>query len=177
MRRAIAAAAVAAIVCLIPAGCKAKRKQARVEEAGQDATLASTVHVADPRTAPQLVNGFYDVEQNAWRWTAGRFTVMLRPPRGAAEKGAVLNLKFAVPDVVLAKLKTISLDASVGGTTFPPETYTQAGEFTFQRDIPADLLKGDTVKVDFHLDKSLPPSGSDARELGVIVTSVGLESK
>jgi hypothetical protein len=33
------------------------------------------------------------------------------------------------------------------------------------------------VKVDFQLDKAIPPSGQDQRELGVVVNSVSLEAK
>jgi hypothetical protein len=33
------------------------------------------------------------------------------------------------------------------------------------------------LRVDFHLDKALAPSSADARELGIVVVSIGLESK
>jgi hypothetical protein len=33
------------------------------------------------------------------------------------------------------------------------------------------------VRVDFQLDKSIPPSGADLRDLGVVVLSAGLELK
>jgi hypothetical protein len=33
------------------------------------------------------------------------------------------------------------------------------------------------VRVDFQLDKSMPPSGADARDLGVVVLSAGVELK
>jgi hypothetical protein len=65
----------------------------------------------------------------------------------------------------------------VNESELSPETYTQAGEFTYSRDVPAKLLSGDSVKVEFFLDKSLPPGAGDLRELGVVVTSAGLESK
>jgi hypothetical protein len=33
------------------------------------------------------------------------------------------------------------------------------------------------VRVDFELDKAIPPSEKDARELGVVVSKIGLELK
>jgi hypothetical protein len=39
------------------------------------------------------------------------------------------------------------------------------------------VFTGETVRVDFQLDKAMPPSGADRRELGIIVLSIGLESK
>jgi len=177
MRTKIVATLLAAGVLMAGAGCK-RRDRVRIQQIEEEGPqLATAIHVADPRASAQLVSGFYDVEQNAWRWTAGKFAVILRPPRGAAQKGAVLRLKFSVPEAVIDKLKAVSLGASIDGTALSPETFTQSGEFTYQRDVPGALLARDTAKVDFSLDKSLPPGAGDQRELGVIVTSVGFEAK
>ncbi|MCL5746505.1 MAG: hypothetical protein M1541_21670 [Acidobacteria bacterium] len=158
-------------------GCNRKEK-IRVQQTEEEgATLASMVHMADPQAGSQLVSGFYDIEQNAWRWTAGKFAVVLKTPRGASSAGAMLQFKFSVPDAVLAKLKTVSLDAKVNGKSLSPESYTQPGEFVYSRDIPASLLTGNSVRVDFALDKCLSPGEVDQRELGVIASSIGLEPK
>ena len=39
--------------------------------------------------------------------------------------------------------------------------------------MPPNLLAGESVKVDFALDKALPPGASDQRELGLVVSAVG----
>jgi hypothetical protein len=154
-----------------PLGCKRKR-------AGQEAPgMVSTVHMGDPRTETQLISGFYGIEQSAWRWTGRRFSLVLRPPLGAAQRGGTLELRLTVPPVIIEKLKTISLSATIGATALPPETYTQPGDYTYMREVAPALLAGDSVRVDFQLDKSLPPSGADLRDLGVVVLSAGLESK
>jgi hypothetical protein len=154
-----------------PLGCK--RQQADQEAPG----MASTVHMGDPRIGNQLVSGFYGIEQNAWRWTGRRFSLVLRPPFGSAQKGATLQLRLTVPPVVIEKLKTIALSATIGGSTLPPETYTQAGDYTYTREVAPALLAGESVRVDFQLDKSMPPSGADLRDLGVVVLSAGLGLK
>jgi hypothetical protein len=169
---------VLAVACAAAPGCKRKDKiqvQETIEE--PETTLVSTVHVADPAASQQLLKGFHTVEQNAWRWTMGKFSVLLRPPRTASEKGAVLQLKLAVPDPVIAKLKSVSLSASISGVALPAETYSQAGEFTYSREVPAKALQGETVQVDFALDRFLPSGAADARELGIVVSMVGLEPK
>jgi hypothetical protein len=176
MTRFVPAAVLAASLCLA-AGCKRQDAVKLQQTEEEPARLASIVHVADPRVSAQLLSGFHEIEQNSWRWTAGKFAVLLRTPRYAAERGAVLQLKFSVPDAIIDRLKTISLNAAVNESELSPETYTQAGEFTYSRDVPAKLLSGDSVKVEFFLDKSLPPGAGDLRELGVVVTSAGLESK
>jgi hypothetical protein len=158
-------------------GCR-DREKITVGQTDEEALrLASVVHVADPRSASQLVSGFHDIEQNSWRWTARQFSVLLRPPRNAVQKGALLKLSFSIPEPVLAKLKIISLSASLGNLELSPETYKQPGEFVYSREVPGAVLAADAVKVDFVLDKSLPPSSTDQRELGVVVSNVGLEPK
>jgi hypothetical protein len=159
-----------------PLGCK--RKQSVVQPAGQDAPpMASTVNMGDPQIGNQLVSGFYGIEHNAWRWTGRRFSLVLRPPSGASQKGATLQLRLTVPPVIVEKLKTIALSATIGGNTLPPEIYTQAGDYTYRREVASALLAGESVRVDFQLDKSMPPSAADLRDLGVVVLSAGLGLK
>jgi hypothetical protein len=144
------------------------------ETAGK-APLASTLKMADPTAKEQLTKGFYGLEANTWRWTAGNFSVTLKTPPGAAQKGATLTLSLTVLDSILKRLHSQSLTASIGTAALKSENYVDPGSHTFTADIPAALLTGDTVTIDFSLDNSLPP-GLDRRELGVIVSSVGIES-
>ena len=155
--------------------CKRRKKQQvdYIDEGGGQ--LASIVQTGNPRTAIQLVKGFHDVENNAWRWTAGKFTVMLRPPGNAAQKGAVLNFKFVLPETVLAKLNSVTITATVNGKALEPATYKQAGPQEYKKAVPAASLSGDAVTIDFVLDKFVAAGTMDLRELGVIASSIGLE--
>jgi hypothetical protein len=162
---------------LIASGC-GKRDHIPVGQTEEEAPrMATMLHVADPRAEQQLVAGFHAIEQNSWRWTENHFSVKLRPPRDAALKGAILQLKFNVPEAVVNKLGAIALEAAIDGTALGKESYTQPGEFTYSREIAPKLLAGEAVQVDFAVDKYLPPSESDARKLGVVVTAVGFEIK
>ncbi len=176
LRGRVCPAAFLVALALAPMGCN--KPKIHVQQTDEDVPrLASTVHMGDARAQAQLVNGFYGIEDNAWRWTAKQFAVVLRSPFGGAQKGAVLKAQITVPDVVIQKLKTVSLSATANGRALPPETYTQPGQYTYTRDVPADLLGGESVKIDFQLDKAIPPGGQDARELGIVVVSVGLEPR
>lgn len=125
----------------------------------------------------QLVRGFYALEGGAWRWTMGRFTVTLRPPTGSAAKGARLEVKLAVPETVLNKVGPVSLSATVGGLAIEPQTFSTAGDHTYTRDVPASALTGEAATFDFALDKYLAAGVVEQRELGIIVSSVGLTAK
>jgi hypothetical protein len=172
--RKSSALALALLVAMT--GCKRKESVNVADDEGP--RMAAIVHTGDPQSDTQLVQGFYAIEQNSWRWTAQRFSVVLRPPAGAGERGATLNMQLAVPDAIISRLKTISVSGNIGATQLAPETYTQQGPYTYTRDIPASLLNAEALRIDFKLDKSLPPgTGGDQRELGVIVSSVDLEAK
>jgi hypothetical protein len=145
------------------------------EETG--ATMATTIHVADPNASVQLIKGFHDVEQNAWRWTMKKFSVTLRPPAGAAQRGAMLRVQLAVPDPVIAMFKSVTLSASVEGMPLPSQTYSTAGDQVYVQDVPAKALGAEAVVVDFTLDKAMPPGDADKRELGVVVNTIGFEAK
>jgi hypothetical protein len=158
--------------------CKRRQQRARIMQTEEEAPqMATVVHMADPRASAQLVTGFYQVEQNAWRWTAGKFVVVLRTPRGAAQKGALLKMQFALPAPVISRFKAVKLAVNIDGTDLPPTTYTKSGEFVYLRDVSPDLMKSDSVRIEFALDKFLPAGAVESRELGLIASSIGLESK
>lgn len=174
--RLTASLALACAVSMTPA-CK-PRKSVRVELTDESAaSLSASVHAADPQTAPQLVRGFYEVEQNSWRWTRREFAVVLQVPAGSASKGATLILKFAIPEAAFEKLGPITLSATVGGKPLPPETFSQPGTHIYSKPVPPAALSTNVVEVNFSLDKCLPPGAVDGRELGVIVSSIALESR
>jgi len=162
---------------LASAGCR-RQERARLEVTEEEPPpLASIVHVADPAAAAQLLKGFHGLEQGSWRWTAGSFAVALRPPARASERGARLTVKLSIPDVVIQRLKTLTLRAATDGTPLPPETYTKPGDHIYTREVPAGVFTGKPVVADFTLDKTFAPGGGDQRELGIIVTTIGLEPK
>jgi len=175
-----APAAIFAALALGPAGCNREHKvtvRETVEEAPGKTGISMAINMGDPKQEKQLVSGFYGIEANSWRWTAKDFTVNLRPPTGSAAQGATLLFALSIPQATVDRLKSVTLSAAVDGTALPPETYTHDGQYEYKRDVPPDLLKGSAVRVEFHLDKAMPPAGADARELGVVARSVGLESK
>jgi hypothetical protein len=174
VRRLIFAAVLLTFVVL-PA-CRYKRK-ARERAAINDGEPVSLLNVADPRAQFQLTRGFWTVEGGAWRWTMKNFTVTLRPPAGAVEKGATLELKGALPEVMFNRVGAMTLDAHLNGQDLGPETFSAAGDFTYRRDVSAALLNAPVVAIDFSTDKGLPPGDQDTRELALVVSSVGLLPK
>ena len=165
-------------LAIAPAGCKRPPKVQVQETVEEGPHMASSIKMGDPKQESQLINGFYAIEGNAWRWTARQFTAVLKTPFGASQRGGTLEFDLTVPQVVIDKLKTVSLQASIDGNALPPETFSTAGPATYKRDIPATMLTGENVKVDFQLDKAIPPGNNgDMRELGIVAGSLSLVAK
>ena len=169
----------AGALALSNAACKSDRSRVTVqnEETPQPSHLLSTVKMNDPAAASQLVSGFYAVENNAWRWTAGKFSVLLRTPPGA-QNGATVTLSFTIPDVIIQKLGKIKVTAAVGGMELKSEEYDTAGPYMLTADMPAGpQLKADSITVDFTVDKTMRPDGGDRRDLAIVANSVSIASK
>ncbi len=133
--------------------------------------------MGDPAASAQIVKGVYGVEGGSWRWTSGHFSILLRAPLAASQRGGTLMFSFTIPDVVTQKLGKLTLTVSSGGKKLNSESFATTGAQTLTADVPADLLLKDPVTFDFDLDKSIPASDVDKRELGVIATAISLESK
>ena len=168
MRRLVAAFALLALVGGSE-GCR-RRKKVNAREDG----LASVVNVADPADSAQLVRGFSNVEADAWRWSTSKFSLVLRPPAGAAQAGAKLQLVFTLHDTVVNNLGPVTVNATVNGTAIGPETFSAAGDYTYSHEVPASALGSDVVTVEFTTDKALAPTEKDKRELALIVKTIGL---
>jgi len=64
------------------------------------------------------------------------------------------------------------------GTKLTRETYQKAGRALSARDVPANPLSDNTLRIDFELnDVMVPPGSADNRELGVIAHREGLNAE
>ncbi len=137
---------------------------------------ASSLSVADRSAERQLLSGFYFLEQNKWRWTAREFAAALKPPADAGRKGGRLVLHFFLPPAITQEFGPITLSAKLDNIFLTSQTYSQSGDHFYTRPIPAHLLDTSLIRVDFCLDKYLPPRGPGGRELGTVVTNLALIS-
>jgi hypothetical protein len=141
-------------------------------------SFSSDLRMSDRSSAKQLIDGFYDLEQNQWRWTAHRFAVVLKPPTGSERTGAVLQLKMFIPEAQIQKIGPMTLSADVGEVSLAPETFTEGGSLSYCRKIPPKLINPNLLlPVVFNFDKAVPPSQADGRELAAVVSEVSLKPK
>jgi|SRR5579884_3724283 len=170
MRRltALPVAAALVIVLFVAAGCHRHRRPGQADR--------TTIYTNDPTTADRL-SGFYEIENRAWRWSKKRFQVRVHTPDFASTDGAAVVLHFTIPQSEIDALKSVTISGDVAGLALPPQTYTTAGPHQYRRDVPASAFQSEDTMLTFTLDKVQPATGSDIRQLGIIVESTGFERK
>ena len=176
MRRLIATA-VAVLFLSASISCKQPKRVRATAVDEDEGELRSIVHLADPKAMVQLTRGYHEVEGNSWRWTKGRFSATLRPPADGARKGAYLVVKLSIAESTIKHLGSVRLTANVNGTPIDGETYSKTGDYVYRKDVPASALQPEAVAVEFALDKFLAAGQVEGRELGIIVSVIGLEAR
>jgi len=122
---------------------------------------ASYLRMSDPDAAPQLLSGFYPIENNAWRWIAGQGVVLLK----ASESATRFEMTFFIPDAAPARRITVALN----DLTIADQAYPAPGRYVLSAPVRATGAARITVSV----DQTFRPPG-DQRLLGVIVQELGL---
>ena len=117
----------------------------------------------------RLAHGWHGRESGGrhWRWTAQSFGLTI----SGEDAPRKLKLNLYVSPLLTGRLGTITLTASVGDTVLRKQSYSKPGPHSFEMPLPRQT--GDQ-QIDFTLDKCLPPSDEDPRELGVIVSDIVL---
>jgi hypothetical protein len=134
----------------------------------------SKIDVAERRTSDQLLSGFYQAENGAWRWTMQEFAAALKPPQGAEQRGAILELQLYIPDSQIESIGPMTLSAATGGYVLDPEKFSKGGMYIYSRKIPREALATSLLPVKFCFDKAKASYTGDGRELAAIVSRIEL---
>ncbi|MBI3667893.1 MAG: glycosyltransferase family 39 protein [Acidobacteria bacterium] len=124
----------------------------------------SYLRMGDPEAASQLLSGFYQIENNAWRWMAEQAVVLLKAPDHADR----FEMTFFIPDQASARRVTLALD----GLLIAAQTYPAPGGYTLS--VPVRVTTGSTPQLTITVDKTFQPS-NDQRRLGMVVEELGFK--
>lgn len=119
----------------------------------------------------EFVRGWHRLEHGTWRWTEREFAVEAPLPPSMRP---MLRLRFFLPELVVEAVGPLTLAATVDGRPLASETYARAGEYVYARGL-AGGEPGRRVRIEFRLDRALPPDDADPRERGLIVSSLTIE--
>jgi hypothetical protein len=136
--------------------------------------LTSTLNAADAAHAAQFVAGFYQIEQNQWRWTGRQFVAQLSPPAGTEGRTLKLSIAFNVTERMLKDTPSVTVSCAADGQPLPPETYSKPSSYRFLRPLPGPT-SAPIVQIACQVDHTFVASeNGDTRELGIMVTRISL---
>ncbi len=140
------------------------------------AHAGSRAHIstADPSAADRL-EGFHQIE-SGWRWSERKFAITLDAPTLEGAKAARVSVDVYIPDALIQQLGSVTLSARAGNQSLAPETWRTAGNYTYIREVSPHGLHTGANRIEFSLEKSIPPREGDKRELGIIVQAASLEA-
>ncbi|QOY85394.1 class I SAM-dependent methyltransferase [Paludibaculum fermentans] len=122
----------------------------------------------------ELLSGWHPAEERGWRWTQREFSALATV---TAEPGSTfqLQVQFFLSGDVIRVMGPITLRCRADGRPLEPMLYPEPGDMVYRAILPA-LPSGAPVLLQFSLDKAIPPSEMDARELGIIVQSIDVSA-
>jgi len=165
------------LVTLLAALCACRADLAVSPPREQRTTLDPTalgpfVRMNQINAERHLVSGVYQLEDNAWRWCAGRAALRLR-------LGPVDNLKFvmrySVPVQVMQRAGAVRLRILLNGKLWEETRYDKDGIYEIDKPVPANLLLPNADNhVTIEIDKPLPPDAGRP-EYGFILVHAGFQ--
>jgi hypothetical protein len=138
-------------------------------------TPLSSFSVGDLRARPQLLSGWYGVEEGSWRWMAREAEVALAPP---ADGPLVFEMQLYLPPGHMARAGgSVTVSILAGGQLLGAHPYTEPGSYSLVEPLPRELVSHPLTKLTIRLNRAVPPGKGDRRELGLVVQRLGLAAK
>ncbi len=136
------------------------------------ASFQSSIEM-NSRQYDSRLTGFYPPEPAGFRWTKREFSARLSLPESNGPSELVMRLY--IPDNTIRQLGAVTLTTSVNGHPLAPEKWSHPGQYVFRRELNNAPIAGGDAEINFSLDRALPPSASDQRELGIVVQEISIE--
>ena len=119
-----------------------------------------------PELHARPLDGWHDIENDAWRWTNRRFSLEVTLPQEPVARE--FALKLVVPEPVLSATGTMAVHCHVGGIPAGELTCCSPGEIEFRGTFPPRNNRGERLKLEFTVDSGFSPQ-EDRRDLGIVV--------
>ena len=135
--------------------------------------LKSRVRYPELQVRP--LDGWYEPEQDSWRWTAKRFSLEVVLPLEQPVAGFALSI--GVPEGVGANTQSITVSCSIRGERVGSAAYEAPGPVEFAGKFPPFAAHEPILQVEFSVNSSLCVSSGDLRELGICVPLLDFAQK
>ena len=131
----------------------------------------SYINTGDVRAKPQLLSGWYPIEDGAWRWMGKEAQAVLLTPQ---ESPFSFELRLFFPENHMKRVGgPVTVSVLLDGTLFAQETFSRPGNQAIHKSVPAGTLGGPSTKLTIRVDRTIPPTDTDKRELGAVIQGFG----
>lgn len=139
--------------------------------ANDESALRSFVRMADPEAPRHFLGGVSPtLEAGSWRWTGKRPELRLFV---RSEAAARLRVEFAVAEDTFRATGPVRVAFVVNGTRAGEQSYSRPGQYTFEKPLPAGLLRPGAINtLAIEVDK-VWISPADGEALGLILLAAG----
>jgi 2-polyprenyl-3-methyl-5-hydroxy-6-metoxy-1,4-benzoquinol methylase len=120
----------------------------------------------------ELLQGWHPPEGTGWRWTGRQFSV--RADVKDLRLARVLRMKVFVAEELSPAGDPVVLSIRANGRELTPACFEKPGVHTLVRML--DVSTEGDLYLEFRLNRALPVDPEDGRELGVIVSSLVVDS-
>ncbi len=166
------------VLALSAAGCgeTSVPSAGEASRAGSPASTAgkpqfSYINTGDVRAKPQLLSGWYPIEDGAWRWMGKEAQAVLLTPQ---ESPVSFELRLFFPENHMKRAGgPVTVSVLLDGTLFAQETFSKPGNQAIHKPVPAGTLAMPATQVTLRLDRTVPPADVDKRELGAVIQGFG----
>ena len=167
---------LAALTLVVLCGCHGDVAVSPPEEPRSrldPSALGPFVRMSQLNAERHFVSGIYQLEENAWRWCAGKAELRLR-------LGELENLKFsmkhAVPVQVMSRAGgPVTMQIRINGKKWEEMRYDKDGIYEIDKPAPVGLLRPNAENtLTIEIDKPLPAEAGKP-EMGFILVHAGFE--
>jgi len=135
--------------------------------------LKSRVRYPELQVRP--LDGWYEPEQDSWRWTAKRFSLEVVLPLEQPVMG--FSLSINVPEGVAEDTQSITVSCSIRGERVGSATYEAPGPVEFTGKFPPFAAHEPILRLEFCVNSSFGVPSGDLRELGICVPLLDFTQK
>ena len=137
---------------------------------GSDPSL-SYLHLGDLRARPQLLGRWYPIEDGSWRWMGKQARAVLRTPQ---ESPVDFELRLFFPKNHPQRAGgPVTVSVLLENELLVEKTYRAAGVYTIRQPVPPGSLPHPVTRITIRLDRAVPATGEERRELGAVVLGFG----
>ena len=129
------------------------------------------LHAGDLRVRPQLLGRWYPIEDGGWRWIGKQAQAVLLSP---GESSVDFELRLYFPEDHMKRAGgPVTVSVLLEDNLLVEKTYSEAGAYSIRQPVTTGSLPHPATRVAIHLDRVVPPTGEEERELGAVVLGLG----